>query len=182
MPSRAELQALLEAWKPIAGFEGLYEVSDRGEIRALVWRDRYKTQRRLATPRILKPGIGPYLNISLTVGGKRHTKMVHTLVAEAFVGPRPKGYQCAHENGQRHDNRAVNLAWKTPKENEADKARHGTQLSGSKNPRAILTEESAKEIRDTYQFGLGGALARKFGVSLSVITTVAYNRGWKHVR
>lgn len=53
-------------------------------------------------------------------------RLVHVMVLEAFVGPRPDGYHAAHEDGTRDNNRLSNLAWKTPAENAADRRRHGT--------------------------------------------------------
>ena len=52
---------------------------------------------------------------------------VHNLIALAFLGRRPRrSYQAAHKDGDRRNNRAGNLAWKTKRQNEADKVAHGT--------------------------------------------------------
>jgi HNH endonuclease len=71
-----------------------------------------------------------YLSIQL---GRARRALVHRLVLEAFVGKAPQGMQCAHADGNRANNALGNLRWVTRKENEADKLRHGTRLSGDRS-------------------------------------------------
>jgi hypothetical protein len=59
---------------------------------------------------------------------------VHHLVLEAFVGPRPAGHEAAHGDGDKTNNALANLRWATPKENAADRYRHGTVLFGTRHP------------------------------------------------
>ena len=61
-----------------------------------------------------------------------HTRLVHRLVLEAFVGPRPEGMVARHLNGDPGDNRLENLAWGTQSENNYDKVRHGTHHNANK--------------------------------------------------
>ena len=71
---------MTETWKDVAGYEGLYQVSDRGRVRSL-W---------FGKVRILKPGLknGGYLQVALYRERKQKYLLVHRLVAEAFV-PNP---------------------------------------------------------------------------------------------
>jgi hypothetical protein len=82
---------------------------------------------------VLKPGrtARGYLVVAL---GHRGTIYVHHLVLLAFVGPRPAGRQAAHGDGHRTNNLLSNLRWATPKENTADRYRHGTVLFGTRHP------------------------------------------------
>jgi HNH endonuclease len=65
-----------------------------------------------------------YHLLSVSFGG---AASVHALVCETYHGPKPSpAHQAAHLNGNPSDNRPSNLAWKTPKENAADRVRHGT--------------------------------------------------------
>jgi hypothetical protein len=124
-----------ETWRPIAGRPG-YEVSDFGRVRSL---DR--VVRRLQHGRLvdvhykgvmlrLNPAGNGYLNVNL---GRGRSARVHSLVLEAFVGPRPAGHQAAHADGDKLNNAAANLRWATPQENNADKRLHGTLQRGSRS-------------------------------------------------
>lgn len=108
---------MTEVWKPVAGYEGLYEVSDQGRVRSFVvsringFREgphlmRLNTRRR-----------DGYQTVNLVSDGQVATKKVHQLVAVAFLGKRPSGNNPDHINGIRRDNRVENLRWATQKQN-----------------------------------------------------------------
>ena len=125
-----------EIWRPVVGYEGLYEVSDQGRVRSLdreVPHPRYGRQRiagrLLSTRRRTNP---PYFAVSLLRLGKQTTCRVHVLVLEAFAGPRPAGMVARHLNGDSYDNRAANLRWDSQSENCRDRARHGTHYQALK--------------------------------------------------
>jgi hypothetical protein len=72
-----------------------------------------------------------YPAIRATVNGHRKKYMVHKLVAEAFIGPRPADKdQIRHLDGTRTNNCAANLAWGTAQENADDRAKHGRTRNG----------------------------------------------------
>lgn len=109
-----------EEWRPIPGFEGLYEVSNRGRVASLpkpTW----------PTRRILRPGTerGGYLYVTLRVAGRQYHRKVHQLVCETFNGPRPDGAMTRHLNGDHLDNTPDNLTWGSSSENNFDIVRHG---------------------------------------------------------
>lgn len=102
-----------EIWKPIVGFEGLYEVSNLGNVKGV------------KRGRILKPGsCGKYLFVVLCKDGKRKDKLVHRLVADAFCENKFNKPEVNHINEDGFDNRAKNLEWCTRVEN----IRHGTGI------------------------------------------------------
>lgn len=162
----------IERWRVIPGFPR-YEVSDTGRVRG---------PHGVMTPRIHPRG---YLRVNLFgQHGVRRTFLIHRLMLEAFVGPRPPGMECRHLNGRKTDNRLSNLCWGTTKENVADAIRHGQRPDnrGERNGRAKLTVEAVREIRaasSTLVSSLG--LARKFGVSIDAIEHVRSRRRWAHV-
>jgi hypothetical protein len=105
--------AVLHLWKPVLGFEGFYEVSNQGQVR------------NARTGRVLRPGPSNFGHLSVVLG-RGNTRMVHALVLEAFVGPRPKGKESCHFDGNPANNRLENLRWGTRSENNLDAVRHGT--------------------------------------------------------
>lgn len=123
-----------EEWRPIAGYEGYYEVSNLGNVRSI---DREVEQRhpsgRLVTRRLqgapmkqfLHPRFG-YMYVHLQRDGVSVNRRVHRLVLEAFIGPCPEGMEVCHNNATRNDNRLVNLRYGTSAENKADMLKHGT--------------------------------------------------------
>lgn len=91
---------LNEKWKPVKGYEGLYEVSNLGNVRSL----------RFGKVKVLKirPNSG-YLLVDLRKDGKRKSLLVHRLVYTAFIGPITPGMTVDHINGIKTDNRVENL-------------------------------------------------------------------------
>lgn len=119
----------VENWLPVVGYEGLYEVSDLGRVRSL---DRLDTAGHPRKGRVLKQSArGPYLRVILS-NGKSQNRNVQHLVAEAFIGARPKGLVLRHLNGVAIDNRPCNLAWGTQGQNMLDKRGHGTDHEANK--------------------------------------------------
>lgn len=118
-----------ETWKPVRGYEGLYEVSDQGRVRSLARKAIRKDGIVTTVPgRVLSnspTGTG-YVLARLWRGNEEEQRHVHVLVLETFVGPRPQGMQACHNNGKRSDNRVENLRWDTPSNSNRDKRAHGT--------------------------------------------------------
>lgn len=102
--------------RAVPGHPGYY-ITDSGRLwSTLPWRG---LRGRWMAPQAGKRGY-------LTVRIQGRTRTIHSLVAEAFIGPRPEGQQVRHLNGDRHDARLSNLAYGTQSENNLDSVRHGT--------------------------------------------------------
>lgn len=128
MPNSTQQNAN-EEWLPILGWEDAYEVSNLGRVRSLPRIVPYSDGRTYRLRgRILRPGTSKgrdkYLRVGLCRDGELHMKKVHLLVAEAFIGPRPKGAVCRHLNDNPSDNRIENLRWGTASENQQDSVRN----------------------------------------------------------
>lgn len=133
-----------EVWRDIPGYEGRYQASNLGRVRSL---DRYvKCARggkgtRLLKGRVLRPAgqqSDPHLRVVL--GHKAPGSCVHTLVALAFIGPRPEGCDIRHLDGNPLNNHADNLAYGTRTENILDVYRIGRAWR-------TLTAEQVQTIR-----------------------------------
>jgi len=115
-------QTQQENWKPMPGYEGIYEVSDLGEIKSLARMRKSKNgclcpvKEKLLTKVPLRNG---RLIVLLCNNIKKTNAYVHRLVLEAFVGPCPDGMECCHNDGDRTNNRLENLRWDTHKNNMA---------------------------------------------------------------
>lgn len=152
-----------EEWLPVAGYEGLYEVSSLGGVRSL---DRTvqlynggSYTRRGAAMHPTKDTFG-HLQVSLTRNGKSAVKQVHILVATAFLGTRPHGYHTRHLNGDPTDNRVANLAYGTASENQIDRWRY------AKNQ--VFRKLSVQDVLDIRALAKAGVSHRKIAKSYPV--------------
>lgn len=178
-----------ERWLPVVGYEGLYEVSDRGRVRSL---DRILVRRGKNGPmnvrrrgQILKPGTVESGH-QLVVLGRGVSKLVHALVLIAFVGPRPPRFDSRHLDGDPANNQLKNLCWGTRSENILDAVRHGTYRNGARpgtgSWRAKLTEADIPAIRARLASGeTCQDIARDYPVRASNISHIKQGKTWRHV-
>jgi hypothetical protein len=125
MLDSATLAAMPELWEPIAGWEGLYEVSTHGRVRSL--------DRPGRRGRILKP-FGKYLAVTLNADGFQLDRSVHRIVAETFI-PNPDDLPLVrHLDDDRSNNNVFNLEWGTQADNMADARRNGTRPTRKPSP------------------------------------------------
>jgi DNA-binding transcriptional regulator YiaG len=115
--------------------------------------------------------------------GKRHAALVHGLVLEAFVGPRPSGYDIRHLDGDPSNNRVENLAYGTRAENEADKVKHGTTNRGERNGMSKVTPDVVRKIRRVYAKGKysQARIAKHFGLSREMVGRIVRRDSWAHL-
>lgn len=170
---------MIEIWKPITGYEGWYSVSSLGRIR------REKSHRGNFTSILKNLCISDrYYRVVLWKDSKRKHKYVHLLVAEAFIGPKPKGYDCNHKDGDKSNCRLSNLEYITSTENARHAWRTGLYKKpcGIKNPAAKLTEKEVLEIREKHSKGICDTrLAKEYGVHHSNIYLIVTRKKWKHI-
>lgn len=126
-----------EVWRPVVDFEGWYEVSSHGGIRRIRTLHRL-TWRFRAKPRAMRTraGIGGYHLLTLCRDGVKHGVKVHRVVARAFLGETPDGCEIAHLDGNVANNRAINLAHVTHRENYQHSVFHGTRAIGDRHGRS----------------------------------------------
>ena len=169
---------MVEEWKPVVGHENEYEVSNLGRVRSIARYVRIVRHgveaARLVQPRVLKPGrMNRFGHCSVAIG-KGNSRTVHSLVAEAFIGPRPEGFDVAHLNGDGADNRAENLAYVSRSENNQHMVHHG------KRKLTVEQVESVKAKTD-WAHGEKAAAARALGVSPQMLSSILVGRSYAHV-
>jgi len=125
----------METWVPVAGFEGLYQVSDLGQVWSEPrWSGGHTQGRRYRQGRILQRLYSPkgYPKVALSREGQQSQVAVHTLVLTAFRGPPPAGMEACHNDGIPENCAVSNLRWDTHGNNLRDRARHGTDPHASR--------------------------------------------------
>ena len=122
---------MIEEYRPVKGYEGLYEVSNFGNVKSL---ERTDYLGRKVKERILKAGIGSngYLLVILFYDGLRFTKYIHKLVSIAFLNHLPNGNKIVvdHIDNNKSNNRLDNLQLITNRENLSKEKRGTSKYTG----------------------------------------------------
>jgi len=169
-------------------FEGEYYVAIPGEKSHLISKNGKVMSCLSAKPCVLKPKYDgkKYAFVNLGVQNNHYrNRKIHRLVAETFI-PNPENKpQINHIDGDKANNSVENLEWVTQSEN----IRHAFLLGlikpqkGSKQAQSKLTESDVLKIRKTYCAGGVSLrqLARRYGVSQTLVRYVITRRNWKHI-
>lgn len=127
-----------EEWRDIVGFEGRYQVSNLGRIKSL---NRIGRRGQLLPGKLKKPTGNRYLGTTLELDGKTYNKLVHRLVAEAFI-PNPDSLpEVNHIDGDITNNKVENLEWCTASANHAHGVSHRKSYSYRKQVKCLETGE-----------------------------------------
>lgn len=168
-----------EEWRPSPGWEH-YETSNLGRVRRALTAPNTPGTRR---GKVIKPCSNEgYQIVGLRRDGRTEMTSVHRMVVLAFIGPPPSpDHVVAHWDGDPTNNRVENLRWATPSENNQDTLRHGRVPLGEANKASRLTREAVAEIRRAYRPRKVSqqALADKFGVTQTTVSSVLRGRIWK---
>lgn len=127
-----------EVFLPVPGWEGHYEVSNKGRVKSIRRTLPHKHSGSKTYPeRILRTsanadGGHPFVYLSGRVPGESVKHYVHELVLTAFVGPRPHGYVSRHLDDDPQNNTVENLTWGTRSENGLDRSRNGRDKNRNK--------------------------------------------------
>jgi len=150
---------MIELWKDIKNYEGLYQVSNLGNVKSV---DRYvyagdnsnHKYQHIKERNLKLSGGDKYIQVHLCKNGKIKAFLVHRLVAEAFI-PNPDNLPCInHKDENPKNNQAENLEWCTYKYNNEyneriDKCKHKISQTLKGKPRNVkLTDEQRKNISD----------------------------------
>lgn len=172
-------QQNVEIWKPITGYEGRYEISNMGRVKSFK-----KTKGQPFRIRNTSGKSGRYAGVNITGhDGKTKRWPIHTLVAQEFIGPRPKGMHINHKSGNRRDNNLENLEYCTPSANLKHAYRIGLASHvGSNHNNAKLNEEKVCDIRKLVRSGFRQSeVAQMYGVNRTTVVGICTGKHWTHV-
>ena len=174
-----------EQWLLIIGYEGRYEVSSIGRVKSLEKKQKMPRHGHIKVlpEHYLTLNIGgnsPYAKVSISDStGKKKKKMVHRLVAIAFVPNLDNKPEVNHIDGDKLNNCASNLEWCTAKENQQHAVREGLHVKK-------LSECDVLDIRKRFVGGYNSStntmkLAKEYGISHVNISSIVNRKTWTHI-
>jgi len=162
-----------ENWRSVPGYEGLYEVSDLGRIRSLDRMVRCCSKEYFRKGRVLKPQPqkSGHLHVMFCRDGVKDQQMVHSVVAAAFLGPRPEGLEVRHLDGVAANNRSGNLRYGTHQQNCVDAYDHGNRKTGS-NSHLSTRNFDLRELKDLKGKVTSQVAADRFGLCREYVSQI----------
>lgn len=169
-------------WKPLAGYEGIYEISNTGEVKALARTAFNGVAMANFKEKLLKPvllNIG-YYEVTLYKDKNPTRAYVHRLVAQSFIPERAGATTVNHIDGNRLNNKVDNLEWVI----QAENIRHAVSLgrmSARHNPKMVkkISGEQVDQIKVMLKQGYKQKIiAEKFGVSIPTISSIKTGARW----
>ncbi len=174
----------METWKDIEGYEGKYQVSDKGRVRGLdrITTDsagrKYKEKGVIKSQRLNSDG---YPRVTLSKKSKKKNHRTYRLVAIAFIPNLENKPQINHINGIKTDNRTENLEWCTIQENIKHSNETGLAkvVSGEKHMWAKLKDKEVLEIfRRSHTDEPQRSIAKDYNTSISVVSRIKTGVRW----
>lgn len=152
---------MVEVWKDVVGYEGLYSISNYGKV-------KNKKRNNIRKLRLNTDG---YFDVCLHKKGIPKMHLVHRLVAAAFIGLSIKPIN--HKDGDKLHNSVLNIEYCTAKENMNHAARTGLLLVGEKHHLTKLSSHTVIDIRKRFLTGVNKSqLAKKHKVSWITINRI----------
>ena len=174
-----------EIWKDVVGYEGLYEVSNIGNVRSVAHDVVLGGQRAgvihhvRAKMRKLQRRYDGYVGIKLIRDSVLSDFLVHRLVASAFIENAKNLPEVNHKNSDRTDNRVENLEWVTAKDNVAHSTREGS-AHGERKGCSKLKDDDIIDIKFLLSYGVTNAdIGRLYGVKPHTISVIKHGKTWK---
>jgi len=176
-------ELILEVWKDIYGYKGLYQVNRCGQVKSLARKVKFRNGLSSRKEKILSAGptTSGYSAVTLSRNGKIKGFQVHRLVALAFIPNPDRKPDINHINGIKMDNRVKNIEWCTASENILHSHRIGLRNhKGESHSQSKLTEEDVRDIRVLE--GLHKNIALIYGVTAGNVSMVKRRQSWLHLK
>jgi hypothetical protein len=158
------------AWSELRDFPG-YWVNTRGEI------GKGRPEHGEWTPLPTRVHPDGHVIIDIRSDGKRKTHKLHILILEAFVGPRPKGFETCHDDDNPLNNNISNLRFASHSQNARDAYRNGKRTG-----KRILDAETVIAARVAHAAGEAVcSIARRLRVKRCTVRDAVKRRTWRHV-
>lgn len=186
-----------EIWKPVIGYEGLYEVSNLGKFKSIdrvVYQYKSRTGTGIKKGKLLKPWQSKgYFYIKLCKPDcKEKTTLLHRVVAIAFLSNPHNLPEVNHKDGDKRNNSVSNLEWCSSQYNSKHAVENGlaNPPKGENHANSVLTEKIVIQIRSIYK--KNGTEYRKkysyrkigkmFNISPVTVGWVINRKTWNHVK
>lgn len=168
----------IEEWKPISGYEGLYEISSFGRVKSL---NRYHQRTEFIVK--LQLSNKGYCRIALYKDAKGKKYQIHRLVANHFIQNPENKPEPNHKKGIKTDNMFKNLEWVTKSENLKHATSTGLKTQfGEKNPIAKLNKDKILQIRALLKEGKSlTTIGNLYGVKFQTISDIKRGKIWSHI-
>lgn len=176
-----------EIWKDIPNYEGYYQASNLGRIRSVDREVTYLSGKNKVPRTDFHPSVikklryrkDGYLQVNLCKESNKAYFPVHKIIAEVFLGARPKNLDICHKNGFRDDNRLENLRYDTRVNNFSDSLDHGTRPLGENRHNSKITDDEFLEIYNSKEDNF--MLSNRYGVSKNHIARIKRGEQRKHL-
>jgi hypothetical protein len=167
----------IEEWRDVVGFDGIYKVSNMGNVKSFMTSEEGKSRKLTKAP-------NGYLNVILRQNEKEHMCKVHRLVAQAFI-PNPNNLpQVNHINGIKDDNMVGNLEWCDGKYNSNYTRTLNPNFGRGEN--CYNSKYKNEEILDVYALAWEEKLtcrqiADKYGMNPQYVRSIKFGKKWAHL-
>jgi len=172
----------MEEWKDVIDYEGLYEVSNEGNVKSVdrvVYqvmngvRKSFNYKSKILTQELTSRN---YLRVTLSKSNTQKRHSVHRLVATAFLENHENLEQVNHKDGVTTNNKIENIEWCTQSENQKHAFRTGLQMpvKGENHGNCKLTNEQIEEIKQLYstENHTQKQIALKYGISRQHVSDI----------
>lgn len=177
----------MEIWKDIEGYEGIYQVSDEGNVRSLDRITKYKNtiHKMKLSGKPIKGNTNTrgYRYVNLCKNSNKKTITVHRLVMKHFIPNHENKSEINHIDGNKTNNKLSNLEWVTSKENYDHSVSIGLRKNRYKGNNPKLNENEVKAIREMYDSGnyTQKEIAEKYDVNRNTIGDLLSRKSWSWV-